>query len=174
MNTSMPSAERHHQLIAKYFIPSMGRYSDVGGELSPILERLDNQALTSTDKQWIRDKGLFDLCKFVEKLESTGKADFKILNANFNLQQKKNIRAELWQEFNINYIESPHVHQMVTILLCLHKGNRLSEKDVLWLSTNNYFFDYPQIKLQFHKIEALFYRDCFENNHVMDQHLRRV
>lgn len=159
------NAERHNQLIAKYFIPNMGGYSAVGGELSPILECLDvNKALSAKDKQWIRDKGLFDLCDFVKKLEETGKTDFRILSAKFEQQQRKNIRWELWQEYEIDYIETPHVRQMVSILLCLSKAERLSEKDVLWLSTNNYFFEYPKIKRKFHKTEAQFYQECFDKD----------
>ena len=75
-----PSAERHSQLVAKYFIPNMGDYSAVGGRLSSILERLDvNRIISPDDKQFIRDKGLFELHEFVSKLEETGRVDFRIL-----------------------------------------------------------------------------------------------
>ena len=78
--SSPPNIERHKQLIAKYSVPNMGDYSAVGSELSSILDRMDvNRALSVEDKQWIRDKGMFDLCEFVRKLEETGEADFRIL-----------------------------------------------------------------------------------------------
>lgn len=36
-----PSAQRHHELLKKYFIPNMGDYTAVGSVLSSILDRLD-------------------------------------------------------------------------------------------------------------------------------------
>jgi hypothetical protein len=78
--SSSPSIERHNHLIAKYFIPNMGDYSAVGGELSSILDRLDvKRALSFEDKQWIREKNMVDLWEFVKRLEETGEADFRIL-----------------------------------------------------------------------------------------------
>lgn len=162
---SSVNIERHNQLITKYCIPNMGSYSAVGGELSPILERLDtNRALSAEDKQWIRDKGLFDLNEFIKKLELTGQADFRILRTKIEKQQKKNTRQALWEKYEIDYIESHEMHRMVKTLLKLEEGNRLEEQDILWLSTNRYFSEYPMIKQIFHKNEALFYRQCFEKN----------
>lgn len=153
-----PNPERHNQLITKYFIPSMEGYSAVGGELSLILEKLDlNKKLSITDKNFILGRGLFDLWDFVKQLEETGRADFRILSYTVKRQQ----RQELWRKFDIDCIESSHMKQMINILTCLDEDKRLSEKDVLWLSTNDYF-DYPEIKRKFHETEALFYRQCFE------------
>ena len=53
---------------------------------------------------------------------------------------------------------------MIKILLKLEKGDRLSEKNTLWLSTNDYFSEYPEIKRKFHENEAMFYRQCFEKD----------
>lgn len=36
-----PGAERHHELLKKYFILDMGDYTAIGGVLSLILDRLD-------------------------------------------------------------------------------------------------------------------------------------
>ncbi|MFA4902266.1 MAG: tetratricopeptide repeat protein [Desulfobaccales bacterium] len=159
------SIERHNQLIAKYFVPYMGDYSGVGSELSSILDRLDvNRALSVEDKQWIRDKGMFDLCEFVRKLEETGEADFKMLRAKIEGQEKRNIRRKLWQKYDIYHVEVHHLYPMKKILLKLEKGDRLSEKNVLWLSTNGYFFKYPGIKRKFHINEAMWYRRFFEKD----------
>ena len=49
--------------------------------------------------------------------------------------QKKIIR----KKFNIGYLEGHHLHQMTKILLRLDDGDRLSEKNVVWLSTNATF-----------------------------------
>ena len=160
---SPPSAERHNQLIAKYYVPNMGDYSAVGSYLSLVLERLDvNRALSSEDKQYIRDKGLFDLSEFVKTLDETGKPDFRILRVRFEQQHKTNIRRELWQKYDIDYIEGVHMRQMMGILLRIEKGTRISDKDALWLATNEYFS--PALKRGFHKNEAMFFRESFETS----------
>ncbi len=162
---TLPSDERHNQLINKYFIPNMGGYSAVGSELSLILDRLDtNKTLSAKDKQWIKDKGLFDLNEFVKKLEETGRADFRIIRAKFERQQNKTMRRELWEKYDINYIESCDVPKMIKTLLRLEEGNRLPEKDVLWFSTNDYFSEYPEIRRKFHENEAKFYHKSFKQN----------
>ena len=70
-----PSAERHYELLRKYFIPDMGDHTAVGGVLSSILDRLDkHKTLSAEDKAFIRAKGLFDLCEFVKRLEAQIKA----------------------------------------------------------------------------------------------------
>ena len=143
----------------------MGEYSAVGSKLSSILDRLHvNRALSVVDKQWIRDKGMFDLCKFIRKLEETGEADFRILRSKIERQEKKNIHRKLWQKYGIGHVDGHHLHQMKKILLKLEEDDRLSEKNMLWLSTNDYFSEYPEIKRKFHENEAIFYRKCFEED----------
>lgn len=154
--------ERYNYLITKYFIPNMGHYSSIDGELPPILDRLDaNGSLSPDDKQWIRDKGLFDLNNFIKNLELTGQSDFKILKTKITKTYQKNLRQELWENFDINYIDSCDMRQMVKVLENLNKGNRLKEKDVIWLTDKNYFSTYPKIKQVFHNNEALFYHQSF-------------
>lgn len=161
--SSHPSAERHNQLIAKYYVPNMGDYSAVGSDLSSILERLDiNRALSAEDKRYLRDKGMFDLCEFVKKLEETGKPDFGVLRAKIERQQNRDMRRELWQKYDIDYVEGADVHQMMDILRRVEKSTRLSDKDVLWLTTNEYFS--PALKREFHKNEAIFFHQCFEKS----------
>ncbi len=160
---SQPSPERHGQLIGKYFIPNMGDNSAVGSDLSLILERLDvNHSLAPEDKQYIRDKGLFDLCKFVKNLEETGKADFKILSAKVEQREKKDFRRKLWEKFDIDFIESRHMRRMVELLVQVEKGGHLTEKDVLWLTTNDYFT--RALKRAYHKIEALHFHNNFKKS----------
>ncbi len=161
--SSIPSEERHIQLIAKYCVPNMGDYSAIGSHLSLILERLDlNRSLSPEDKQYIRDKGLFDLSEFVKKLEETGNLDFQILRTPFVRKQKKQIRRKLWEKYDIDYIEASHMRQMMDILLQVEKGARILNEDVLWLTTNEYF--YPTLKREYHKNEAVFLRQSFEKS----------
>jgi len=158
-----PSAERHNELIEKYYVPDMGGNSSNGSDLSLILERLDiNQSLSSEDKQHLRDKGLFDLNAFVTKLEQTGIPDFSIMRTKVERDQRKNQRRDLWSKYGIDYIEQEHMHQMLNIVLQVETGARLSEKDVIWLTTKKYFF--TGLKRAFHKNEALFFHKCFEQS----------
>ena len=60
-------AEQHAELMGKYGVPDMGELSVPGSPLSEILDRLDTtRKLSGEDKQYLRDKGLFDLSTFVE------------------------------------------------------------------------------------------------------------
>lgn len=128
-----------------------------------ILERLDvSRILPPQDKQFIRDKGLFDLFEFVSKLEETGKPDFRILRTKFERQQKTNTRRELWQKYDIDYVEGFHMRQMMGILLIVEKGSRIPDIDVVWLTTNQYFS--PALKSAFHENEAMHYRKSFEKS----------
>lgn len=98
-----PSAARHNQLIAKYYVPDMGGNSSIGSDLTLILERLDiDRSLSTEDKLYIRDKGLFDLSEFVTKLEQTGKPDFSIMRTKVEREQRKNQRRELWGKYGID------------------------------------------------------------------------
>ena len=106
--SSHPNAERHNQLIAKYYVPNMGDHSAVGSPLSLILERLDvNRALSAEDKKYIRDKGMFDLCRFVENLEDTGNADFGILRAKAEHQQRLSAERELRNGLKLTTLNGP-------------------------------------------------------------------
>lgn len=157
------NAERHNQLLAKYYIPDMGGNSAIGSDLSFILDRLDkDSALSPQDKQYIRDKGLFDLCEFVKNLEETGKPDFWIIRSKYEKQQKSKIRRELWLTYDIDYVESAHMRQMMDILLRVDKNSRLTDQDVLWLTEHRYFSQ--ELKRVFHNNEALYFRQSFERD----------
>lgn len=119
-----PSAERHHELLKKYFIPNMGDYTAVGGVLSSILDRLDkHKALSPEDKAFIRAKGLFDLCEFVKRLEETKRQDFHYLRARHAPQRRK----MLWAKYDIGFIESAHMRQMIDILERVEIGGRVTD-----------------------------------------------
>ena len=97
-----PSAERHHELLKKYVIPNMGDYTAVGGDLSSILDRLDkHKALSPEDKAYIRDKGLFDLCEFVKRLE-TKRHGFSLSARKSRTQPAtpKDVVGEVWCWFH--------------------------------------------------------------------------
>ena len=154
-----PSAERHHELLKKYVIPNMGDYTAVGGDLSSILDRLDkHKALSPEDKAYIRDKGLFDLCEFVKRLEETKRQDFHYLRASHARSPQR--RKMLWAKYGVGFIESAHMRQMIDILERVEAGARVADADVLWLVTNDYRT--YELKRAIHEIEAKYFRGVFE------------
>ena len=154
-----PSAERHYELLKRYFIPDMGDYTAVGGVLSSILDRLDkHKALSSEDKAFIRAKGLFDLCEFVKRLEETNRQDFHYLRARNARSPQR--RKMLWAKYGIGFIESSHMRRMIDILERVEVGARVADADVLWLVTNDYLT--YELKRAIHEIEAKYFRELFE------------
>src|SRR5215217_4111324 len=156
-----PSAERHRELLKKYVIPDMGDYTAVGGVLSSILDRLDkHKTLSPEDKAFIRDKGLFDLCEFVKRLEETKREDFHYLRANHARRNRSQRRKMLWAKYGIGFIESAHMRQMINILERVEVRKRVADADVLWLVTNDYRT--YELKRAIHEIEARYFREVFE------------
>ena len=154
-----PSAERHKKLLKKYVIPNMGDYTAVGGELSSILDRLDkHKALSPEDKAFIRNKGLFDLCEFVKRLEETKRQDFHYLNAHHAPGPQR--RKMLWAKYGIGFIESAHMRRMIAILKRVEVGARVADADVLWLVTNDYRT--YELRRAIHEIEAKYFQEVFE------------
>jgi hypothetical protein len=154
-----PSAERHKKLLKKYVIPNMGDYTAVGGDLSSILDRLDkHKELSPEDKAFIRNKGLFDLCEFVKRLEETKRQDFHYLRARNARSPQR--RKMLWAKYGIGFVESAHMSRMIAILERVEVGARVADADVLWLVTN----DYRTYELQraIHEIEAKYFQEVFE------------
>ena len=85
--------ERDEYLLKKYRIPQMGDYSQPGSILCDILERLDtNKRLNKSDKQWIRDKGMFNFYKFLENWENKGKPNFNDIRPL--IQKSRNSRKK--------------------------------------------------------------------------------
>ena len=157
--SKFPSAERHKELLKKYVIPNMGDHTAVGGELSSILDRLDKyRVLSPEDKGFIRDKGLFDLCEFVKRLEETKRQDFHYLRARNarSLQRRK----MLWSKYDIGFIASAHMRRMIDILERVEVGARVADADVLWLVTNDYRTH--ELKRAICGIEAKYFREVFE------------
>lgn len=155
-----PSVERHYELLKKYFIPNMGDYTAVGGEISSILDRLDkNKALSPSDKTFIRDKGLFDLCEFVMRLEKTQRQDFDYLRASQARTLRPQRRKMLWSKYGLDFIDSSHMRRMIGVLDQVEIGARISDVDVLWLVTHGYRT--PELNRAIHKIEAEHFKDLF-------------
>ena len=158
-----PSAERHYELLKKYFIPDMGDYTAVGGVLSSILDRLDkHKALSPEDKAFIRAKGLFDLCEFVKRLEETNRQDFHYLRARNARSPQR--RKMLWAKYGIGFIESAHMRRMIDMLERVEVGARVSDADVLWLVTNDYRT--YELKRAIHEIEAKYFQELFEKTNA--------
>ena len=153
-------AEQHQQLLAKYSVPDMGDYTAPGGRVSLILERLEmGGELSREDKQFISDKGLFDLVEFVAKLEQTGFRDFRALNSKAEEQSRSNRRRDLFRKYEMDWVESQDLGRVMRILESAEKGGRISDEDVLWLSTHNYFSS--ELRRAFHRREAAVHKQAF-------------
>jgi tetratricopeptide (TPR) repeat protein len=163
MNQSL-NPIRHAKLLERYAVPSMGDYTAVGGEISLILDRLDrNKALSPEDKNFIRDKYLVDLCKFVKILEETGVENFDIFNVARESAQarlRSNRRKELWDKYGIGYIDSSHMRRMIALLEQVERKERVSADDRIWLMENEY--NYFPLNCAIHSIEAKWYLSEFE------------
>jgi hypothetical protein len=163
MNQSLNSI-RHAELLERYAVPDMGDYTEVGGEMSLILDRLDrNKALSPEDKNFIRDKYLVDLCKFVKILEETGVENFDIFNATRKAAQarlRSNRRKELWDKYDIGYIDSSHMCRMIALLEQVEREEQVSADDRIWLFENEY--NYFPLNRAIHSIEAKWYLSKFD------------
>lgn len=156
-------AERHAELMEKYCVPNMGELSVPGSPLSEILDRLDKaRKLSGEDKQYLRDKGLFDLSTFVETLETTGQADFRTLRAPLERRQGRAEERALKATYQIDYFEWSDKRRLFGILRAVDGGARLSDDDVLWLKRRDYFS--AALRRVFHQHEAAYYRNRFEKN----------
>jgi tetratricopeptide (TPR) repeat protein len=154
-----PNPDRHAELLMKYVVPNMGDYTAVGGELPSILDRLDkNKALSPADKKFIRDKGLFDLCEFVKRLEATKKQDFQYLRAR--LARSPQRQKMLWAKYDIDFVDRAHMRQMMEILDRVEAGLRVTDADMLWLVTNEYRSH--KLRRAIHGIEAKYFQEVFE------------
>jgi len=162
--TISSSQNRHDELLDRYAVPSMGAYTAIGGEVPLILERLDrNRALSLEDKKFIRDKGLLDLCRFVEVLEKTGVQDFGIFDAaRFNAPKcsRGDRRGKLWDKYGIKFIDSPHMSRMISILEKVEKDERIDADARIWLVEHNYNFSF--LNRAIHTIEAKWYLSEFD------------
>ncbi|MDD4929224.1 MAG: hypothetical protein PHP85_08110 [Gallionella sp.] len=155
--------ERHHQLMAKYYVPDLGGNSTSDSPLAFILDRLDtNNALPSEDKQYLRDKGLFDLHHFVKELEAHGKPDFSVLRSKFEHERKLSIRNNLRSKYGLEYDEHGHMDKLIHIIARIEQGIRFTDADVVWLTDRNYFT--PCLKHEFHRLEAIFCSQNFASN----------
>jgi len=151
--TCHPSAERHAELLARYCVPGMGDLSVVGSLLSTILERLDtSRALSPEEKQYLRDKGLFGLCDFVERLEATGKADYGTLRGPVERRDRLREERRLRRQYGIGHFERHDKWRLMKILRQVDRGGRLTDDDVLWLSERELFSD--ALRCAFHEHEA--------------------
>lgn len=157
-----PDAARHQWLLTKYSIPDMGDHTRAGGYLSQILERLaTTRVLSVEDKQFLRDKGLFDLSDFVGKLEETGGEDFSILRARAEREGGRSRRRALFRKYGMDWIEPADLRRVASILEAAERGSRISEDDVVWLTTHDYFS--PALKRAFHRQEAMFHAQAFKD-----------
>lgn len=66
----------------------------------------------------------------------------------------------LWAKYDIGFIESAHMRQMIDILERVEVGARVADADVLWLVTNDYRT--YELKRAIHEIEAKYFREVFE------------
>jgi hypothetical protein len=160
MDKQMPES-LYERLLAKYCVPHMGEHTAAGGPVAAILERLDAAGrLPAEDVKFLRDKGLFDLCKFVERLEETGRADFGILRAPIDRQVRLNEERALRARYEIDYFEREDKRRLFGILRAVDGGARIRDEDVVWLKGRELFSD--ALKCVFHAHEAAYHRARFE------------
>jgi hypothetical protein len=105
---------------------------------------------------------MFDLCKFVERLEQTGNPDFGILRARVEQERRLSAERKLRDKYEIDYVERSDKRRLMDLLRSIEEGARLPDRDVLWLKAKEYF-SLP-LKHVFHKHEAAFYRQRFEQS----------
>lgn len=154
---------RHDELMAKYCVPSMGDHTAVGGPIVAILERLDSKGrLPDQDLKFLRDKGLFDLCTFVERLQGTGRADFRILRGPVDRRARLNEERELRHRYEIDGFEYEDKRRLLGILRAVDQGGRLPDEDVLWLKERKHFTD--ALRRVFHAHEAAYHQQRFEQS----------
>jgi len=155
--------EQHRQLMTKYYIPDLGGNSTSDSPLAFILDQLDtNNTLSSEDKQYLLDKGLFDLHHFVKELEAHGKPDFSVLRSKFDYDRKRAIRYNLRSKYGIDYIERGHMGKLIHLIERIEQGIRFTDEDVVWLTERDYFT--PCLKHEFHRLEAIFCSQNFARN----------
>lgn len=160
MNDLAPDSP-HDRLLAKYCVPSMGDHTAAGGPVLAILERLDaNHRLAADDLKFLRDKGLFDLCTFVEQLEKTGRTDFGILRAPVERRDRLDEERALRRRYQIGYFEREDKRRLIGILREIDRGARICDDDVLWLKKRDLFSE--PLRCAFHKHEATHHKARFE------------
>jgi hypothetical protein len=159
LSADLIRAERHRHLMAKYYVPDLGGNSTSDSPLAFILERLDtSKALSTEDKQYLRDKGLFELHQFAKDLEEHGKPNFSALRGKFEHEQRRSIRFNLRAVYWIDYVEQGDMGKLVRIIERIERGGRFDSEDVVWLTHHDYL-SLP-LKHEFHRREALF---CSQN-----------
>jgi hypothetical protein len=151
----------HDRLLAKYSVPNMGEHTAAGGPVATILERLDTKGrLPAEDLKFLRDKGLFDLCTFVERLEETGRADFGILRAPVERRERLSEERALRERYQIDYFEREDKRRLFGILRAVERGARLRDEDVVWLKERELLSD--ALRRVFHEHEAKYHCVRFE------------
>lgn len=151
----------HERLLAKYCVPNMGEHTAAGGPVVAILERLDAMGrLPDEDLKFLRDKGLFDLCTFVERLAATGRPDFRTLRAPIERRERLNEERALRARYEIAYFERDDKRRLFGILRAVDQGARIRDEDVLWLKERELFSD--ALRRVFHEHEAKYHKALHE------------
>jgi hypothetical protein len=172
-------SRRHKELMAKYYVPDLGLNSTVDSPLSLILDRLDrDKGLGAEDKKYLRDKGLFDLHRFVNEWEATGGPDFSIVRAPYEADRARKMRSVMRDRYDIESAAPGDMSRLLVILQRLEDGERLGDPDVLWLDEREYFTH--EVRIAYHRNEALYCSQCFEQTrdpwHVVNgsSHFRKA
>lgn len=163
VNSESARADRHRHLMAKYYVPDLGGNSASDSPLAFILDRLDaSNTLSVEDKQYLRNKGLFDLHQYVKDFEEHGRPNFSILRSKFEHERKRSIRYSLCEKYGIDYVERGHMGKLIHLIERIEQGGRFVTADVVWLTDYDYFT--PALKREFHRREALFHSQNFASN----------
>lgn len=123
----------------------------------------ENIALEEKTRQNLEEEARYAKWKITQKQEEAKRRAFE--NDPRNIAKAK--QFQLREKYGLSYfIEKTEFVKLMDILRKVDKGERLSEEEVVWLSTERdesytgYFTE--ELKKGFHKNEAKFYRTEFE------------
>lgn len=103
----------HEKLLAKYFVPGMGLYTEPDGEVTIMLRNLESGArLSDSDCQFLQEKGLHGLAAYVRHHATTGARDRRLLllqTAEDRRRRAATERRALRDKYEIGYVEPPPI-----------------------------------------------------------------
>jgi len=176
-----------NDLALIYFVDDLPAALIPASRLATILERchhslsitrlalvyLENQGLLALHQHVQGNSTLDDFRKEAEKEQSQRRQIIDVLKAEkieraeaMQAQMKlKYLQKKLRARYDLDYfIERDCFPTLMDILRRADEGKRLTEKDILWLSTTGENYYSYQLKLAYHNIEAEFYASHFKKS----------
>lgn len=152
----------HERLLAKYFVPWMGLYTEANGEVTSMLRRLESGAkLSNPDCQFLQDKGLHGLAAYARHHASTGVRDRRLLQTPEDRRRRAAVeRRALRDKYEIEYVEPEHLSKLHALMRRLEVEERLTDEDCRWLISIDMFT--RPLRVAFHRNEAMHHKTAFE------------